>query len=185
MNELLEQARAFLQSRSPRERWLLVLSSCVLALIAVNALAVSPLDSRADRAAATATRLEAERTRALRIASDVRRIQGELVSVEKSIRPGEKVNLLSLLEQLASQAAIDKTQLESIKPKRPSDNEHYPETRVEVSLKGTTLKQMVDYLFLIENAPMLIIVRSLRIRSKSGDRDEVDAIFTVSTFERA
>ena len=44
---------------------------------------------------------------------------------------------------------------------------------------------MVDYLYLIENAPMLLIVRSLRIRSKSGERDEVDATFTVSTFERA
>ncbi len=185
MNEILARLRAYLEGRSPRERWLLVLSACVLSLILVRTLAVGPLDARAALAETEAARLETERTRALRIASDVRPIQGELIAVEKSIRPGAKVNLLSLMERLASDATISKTQLQSIKPKRPSGNPRYPETRVEVSLKGTTLKQTVDFLYLIENAPMLLIVRSLRIKIRGGAGDEIDATFTVSTFERA
>jgi hypothetical protein len=185
VKELLERIRSYLEDRSPRERWLLVLAVCVLALIAVNLVAIGPLATRAERAEAEASRLEAELTRALRIASEVRTVQGELIAVESSIRPGEKVNLLSLLEQLASQATINKNQLESIKPKRPSGNPRYPETRVEVSLKGTTLKQTVDFLYRIETAPMLLIVRALRIKSRGGPANEVDAIFTVSTFERA
>lgn len=185
MNDLLAPIRAYLDGRSLRERWLLVLGGCVAALIVVNLLAIGPLEGRATSAETDAALLERQLTRALQIASQVRSVQGELVAVERNIRPGAKVNLLSLLEKLASEATISKEQLESIKPKRPSGNPRYPETRVEVSLKGTTLGQTVDFLYRIESNPMLLIVRSLRIRNRGGPSGQVDATFTVSTFERA
>ena len=76
-------------------------------------------------------------------------------------------------------------QLESIKPKQPSGNARYPETRVEVSLKGATLKQMVQYLYAIESAPVLLIIRSLRVKAREDDSGLIDVSFSVSSFERA
>jgi hypothetical protein len=52
-------------------------------------------------------------------------------------------------------------------------------------MRGATLAQLTDYLYRIEHAPMLLIVRSLRIRARGGEESLVDAVFSVSTFERA
>ena len=184
MSSLLATLRAYLAERKPRERWLLVLAVLVLSAIILDLVLINPLSERADRAQARATQLERDVARALRIASEVRMLQGELASVEPRIRSGERTNLLSELEKLAAAAAIGESQLESIRERRVSANPRYPETRVEVSLRGATLQQAVDYLYRIETAPILLIVRSLRMRARGGPEELIDVQFAVSTFER-
>jgi hypothetical protein len=183
--DLVEPLRRRLEARTLRERWLLVAGACALALTAVYVFAISPLHERADRARAEALRLDADVTRTLQIASTILPLQADLARVEQRIQPGEKTNLLSVLEALASESRIGKENLESISPKRPSGNARYPETRVEVTLRDATLAQLVDYLYRIEHAPTLLIVRSLRIRARGGEESRIDAVFSVSTFERA
>jgi hypothetical protein len=79
-----------------------------------------------------------------------------------------------------------KDQLDSIKPKQPSGNPAFPETRVEVSLSGATLEQLIQLLYRIETAPLHLIVRSLRIKAQGGkDSTLLDVRFAVSSFERA
>jgi type II secretory pathway component PulM len=173
-----------LAERKPRERWLIVLVGLVLSAIVIDLAVIDPLSERADLAEAKAAQLERDVARALRIASEVRMLQGELASVEPRIRSGERTNLLSELEKMAAAAAISESQLESIKERRASANPRYPETRVEVSLRGATLQQAVDYLYRIETAPILLIVRSLRLRARGGPEELVDVQFAVSTFER-
>ncbi len=182
MNALLTPVREYLAKLAPRERWLLVLAVCLLSAIFLDLALIRPLSARVDAAEARSTQLERDVARALRIASDVRLLQGELASVERRIRPGERTNLLSELERMAAAAAITDGQLESIKERGASANSLYPETRVEVSIKGVSLQQIVDYLYRIETAPILLIVRSLRVRARGGPR--VDVQFSVSTFER-
>ena len=52
------------------------------------------------------------------------------------------------------------------------------------SLKGTSLGQTVDFLYLIENASAHLIIRSIRIRAR-GEEKLLDVSFSVSSFERA
>jgi hypothetical protein len=85
---------------------------------------------------------------------------------------------------MAEQAQV-KDALDSIKPKKPSGNERYPETRVEVQLKGATLKQTVQLLYRIETAPVPLIVRSLRIKNRPDGSGRLDVSLSVSSFERA
>lgn len=184
MNLLLERLRSLLASRTPRERWLLVLAGCVLGVVGVWAVGVLPLTSRLAPAAAESARLELELTRALRMAADVRALQGELSQVESRIEPGESTNLFSLLESLAQTAQV-KDRLESIKPKQASGNERYPETRYEVSLNGATLEQAVRYLHAIESAPMPLIIRSIRLRARPDESGLLDVSFSVSSFTKA
>ena len=185
MNSFLTPLRTYLAGLSPRESWLLILGACLLGAIVFDLFLIRPMSARAELAEAKTVQLERDVARALRIAGEVRLLQGELVSVEKRIRPGERTNLLSELEKLAADAAIGAGQLESIKERGASANPRYPETRVEVSLKGTTVQQTVDYLYRIETAPILLIIRSLRVKARGGDEQLVDVQFSVSTFERA
>ncbi len=187
MNELFDKLRLYLASRSARERWVLVACGCAIAFLFVYLGIIVPLQEGAAGADARVTQLEGERTRALRIAAEMRAIQGELAEVEATIQPGAQTNLIALLSTLAAEAKISQEQLESIEPKQPSANAKYPETRAEVRLRGTSLEQIVGFLHRIETSSSHLIVRSLKIRTR-GDGDSgpvLDVSFSVSSFERA
>jgi type II secretory pathway component PulM len=184
VNRLWAPIAAYLRSRSPREIALLAAAAGVVTAVLVQVAIVSPLRARIVRANSRVERLETELLRATGMAGDVRRLQGELGAAEARIEPGQKTNLLTLLESLAEEAGA-KGQLESIKPRPASDNPAYPETRVEVSLKGATLEQAVRFLYRIETAPMHLIVRSIRIKSRADDSGLLDVSFSVSSFVRA
>jgi hypothetical protein len=187
VNALLATVRRYLAERSPRELWLLVAAGCVAALLFVYGVFVSPLSAKAAATNARTAELEQQVTRALQLAAEMRGLQGELADVESRIQPGAKTNLIAALSNLAAQAKISQEQLESIEPKQPSANAKYPETRAEVRLKGTSLAQAVDFLYRIENSTSHLIVRSLKMRSRtdaSGDA-VLDVSFSVSSFERA
>ncbi len=183
MNELWERALAHLRSRSARERWLLGGAAALLFALLLHRSLIQPLQADVAAAAARIEALEGQLARATRIAADVRRLQGELSAVEARIEPGVSANLLSLLESLAGEAQI-KDRLESIKPKQGSANPRYPETRVEVSLKGATLAQTVQFLHKIETASMHLIVHSIRIKARPGGDRLLDVSFSVSSFEK-
>jgi type II secretory pathway component PulM len=184
VNELWDRASAWLRSRAPREQWLLGGGLALLLLVVVHVAIAQPLQADVRAAEARIATLETELTRAIRMAGDVRRLRAALEAVEGRIEPGASANLFSLLESLADQAQI-KDRLESIKPKQGTSNARYPETRVEVSLKGATLAQTVQFLHQIENAPMHLIVNSIRIKARGGADKLLDVSFAVSAFEKA
>jgi type II secretory pathway component PulM len=184
VSELLAPLRRFLQERSPRERWLIVLAICALVLIGLDALVLSPLRARAERLQSEAQQLATDLLRAAQVAREVRLLNAQVAAVEARIRPGEKTNLFTLLESLATKAGV-KDQLESIKPKQPSGNERFPETRVEVSLKAASLAQTVRFLHEIEASPLHLIVRSLRIKTRGDPQNLLEVSFSVSSYTRA
>ncbi len=185
MKELLERLRALLQQRTERELWGIVVLSCMAALVLVHQGWAAPLQSRAKGLDQEIEQLKEQMQLAERVVRNVRDLQSELVAVEKAINKEEKIPLLSLLEELAKAAGLTESQLESITPRPSSPNERYPETRVEVRLKGATLPQTIAFLFKIEVAQLHLIVRSLRIQTRGKQDQVLDVSFSVSSFERA
>lgn len=187
VTELWERARRYvvrtLEGRSARERWLLVGIAGFLATMLVQAAVVSPLKARTEAAKTEADRLETGLQRAARLAPEIRRLQQEIAQVESKIQPGAQTNLLQLLEQIA-EAAQMRDRLESVKPKRASGNDQYPESRAEVQLRGATLPQLVQFLYRIQTADLYLIVRSLSIKSRNDDTQLLDVSFSVSSFQR-
>jgi chromosome segregation ATPase len=149
----------------------------------VQAAVVSPLKARTEAAKTEADRLETGLQRAARLAPEIRRLQQEIAQVESKIQPGAQTNLLQLLEQIA-EAAQMRDRLESVKPKRASGNDQYPESRAEVQLRGATLPQLVQFLYRIQTADLYLIVRSLSIKSRNDDTQLLDVSFSVSSFQR-
>jgi type II secretory pathway component PulM len=83
VNELLAPLRRYLAGRSARERWLLVAGACVIAFLVVYLGMIVPLQEGAAGADQRVVQLEGERARALRIAAEMREIQGELASSKR------------------------------------------------------------------------------------------------------
>lgn len=127
--------------------------------------------SAAERDLATADRLQ----RALS------EIQGRLGTVENRIREGPKGNIFTTLEDLARQSAV---KVESMEPQAAPAQEHYKETKVQVVLKQVTLAQAVAFLHGVESSQQLLSVKSLRIRTRAEQKENMlDVTFTVSSFE--
>ena len=181
MSELGKRLDDWLGQRSERERWIILGAGCVLAFLIVLLFVANPMQQKIRNARNQNQELSSQLLRTERTANELRSLRNDLKRVEERIKPGEKTNLLTLLEKLAADAAI-KDQLESVKPKQASGNALYPETRVEVSIRGATLKQTVQFLHQIETASVLLIVRSLRIKTR--DDAALDVSFSVSSFER-
>jgi Tfp pilus assembly protein PilO len=188
MNEQIEKIRAQILERyaqtTARERWLLVLVVGVVTVFLVQAVLVSPLQASARASEQRVEELGGQIQRAQRIAQEIQLLNGQIATVEQRIQSGAKTNLFSLLEEFAQQAEM-KDRLESIKPKPPGGNARYPETRVEVSLRGATLAQTVSFLYRIETAPLYLIVRSIRMKSRGDKSNLLDVTFSVSSFERS
>jgi len=101
---------------------------------------------------------------------------------EKSQRRGKNFPLFSHLESLAAKTLI-KGNIASMKPQSTSIGEHYTESSVAVKLESITTRQLVDYLFRIENSEAFLRIKRLHLKKRHDNPKYLDATFLVSTYE--
>ena len=180
MKELWRRLVVAFEGLSRNERLLVSLAGGLLALTLVWLVLVMPLLGSARQLAASAEAAEqqVEAVRALRTRFD--EVNGRLQSVEEHIRGGPSGEIFTSLEQMASQSAV---RIDSMEPRTSPASEEYRETKVQVSLKGVTLAQLVAFLSNLDDAPQMLSVKSLRIRTRADKPELLDVTFTVSSFE--
>jgi general secretion pathway protein M len=180
VKELWGRLRALYESRPPRERQIVAAAGALLVITLVFFGAVRPLLGAATAAArrADAAESEVQAVRALRERYD--EVNGRLSAVETRIHGGPKGEIFTTLEDLAKQSAVT---VASMEPRTSPASDAYRETKVEVELKSVTLAQVVKYLHEIENAPQLLSIKSLRLRTRRDQPEMLDVTFTVSSFE--
>jgi hypothetical protein len=100
----------------------------------------------------------------------------------KARRRGKGFSLFSHLESLAGKTRI-KGNIASMKPQSSPVGEQYKESSVEVKLESITTKQLVDYLFNIEDNEAFIRIKRLHLKKRHDNPKYLDATFLVSTYE--
>ncbi|UCD70839.1 MAG: type II secretion system protein M [Syntrophobacterales bacterium] len=100
----------------------------------------------------------------------------------KARRRGKAFSLFSHLESLAGKTRI-KGNIASMKPQSTPIGEHYKESSVAVKLENITTKQLVDYLFLIENSEAFLQIKKLHLKKRHDNPKYLDATFLISTYE--
>lgn len=181
MSGLLDRLRNALASLAPRERLLLGGAGSVLLLTVLWLAVALPAISSVRDAEERVANAERDLATARRLQGTLAEIQGRLGTVEKRIREGPKGNIFTTLEDLARQSAV---KVESMEPQAAPAQDHYKETKVQVVLKQVTLAQAVAFLHGVESSPQLLSVKSLRIRTRAEQKEDMlDVTFTVSSFE--
>ncbi len=181
MNALLSRITDAWHDLSAREQILLAAAG---ALTVVAVLVVGIIQPIVGYAGQVGTRVEAAEQQLvamnrLRRQYDV--VNASLSKVEERISANiEKRNLLTLLETLADASSV---KVNSMEERKAQDDAKYKETRVEVRLKGVTLRDTVSYLHAIESSDQLLTVKSLRVKNRSDSSDLLDVTFNVSTFD--
>lgn len=97
-------------------------------------------------------------------------------------RGGKAFPLFSHLESLANKTRI-KANIASMKPRSTPVGENYKESSVEVKLENVNTKQLVDYLYLIENSGAFLKIKRLHVKKRHDNPEYLDATFLISTYE--
>ena len=100
----------------------------------------------------------------------------------KARRSKRGFSLFSHLESLAGRTRI-KGNIASMKPQSTPLGGDYKETSVEVKLENITTKQLVDYLFRIENSEAFVRIKRLHLKKRTDNPQYLNAAFLVSTYE--
>jgi type II secretory pathway component PulM len=181
VKELWRRVTAAFEGLSRNERLLVSAAGGLLAVTLLWFAVAMPLLAAARNAAQSAATAEqqVEMVRALRARFD--EVNGRLGAVEARIQSGPQGEIFTTLEQMASQSAV---KIDSMEPRTSPASTEYRETKVQVSLKGVTLAQVVGLLTRIDTAPQMLSIKSLRVRTRADKQDLLDVTFTVSSFEK-
>lgn len=189
MSELLRRVQVLWDGLAQREQVLVGFAGVAAGFALLVFGVVMPVMAATESAAARAENAEYELATMQRMRRDWDGLHVRLDRVETKIlasRDGQ--SLLTLLESLAARAGVKPTSMEK---RQSGESEQYEETKVEVTLKGVSLKQAVSYLASIESADQPLSVKSLRIKrrpsrargAKKEAAEEIDVTFSVSAFK--
>jgi len=189
MSELLRRVQVLWDGLAQREQVLVGFAGVAAGFALLVFGVVMPVMAATESAAARAENAEYELATMQRMRRDWDGLHVRLDRVETKIlasRDGQ--SLLTLLESLAARAGVKPTSMEK---RQSGESEQYEETKVEVTLKGVSLKQAVSYLASIESADQPLSVKSLRIKrrpsrargAKNEAAEQIDVTFSVSAFK--
>jgi general secretion pathway protein M len=88
--------------------------------------------------------------------------------------------LFSFLEQAAGRATV-KDHIKYMKPSDSQGSDRLKESMVEMKLDRINLRQLVDYLYLIESPEQVVSIKRLSITDSKGAAGYLDAVMQVLT----
>jgi hypothetical protein len=166
-----------------REKVVLGLGALLAAIILAYALIITPymkkmelLDRRIDQKTKELREISTLSQEYLEIKRRMQELKG------KAGKRGKSFPLFSHLESLAAKTLI-RGNIASMKPQSAPIGEHYRESSVAVKLESITTRQLVDYLFRIENSEAFLRIKRLHLKKRHDNPKYLDATFLVSTYE--
>ena len=116
------------------------------------------------------------------LAQEYMEIKEHMEQLKGKARKKRGFSLFSHLEGLAGRNRI-KGNIASMKPQSTPMGGEYKETSVEVKLESITTRQLVDYLFGIEDSEAYVRIKRLHLKKRTDNPQYLDATFLVSTSE--
>ena len=90
--------------------------------------------------------------------------------------------LFSYLERKAGEAGV-KTNIRSINPLKSSASGAYEEATVEMKIDKLTMKQLTDFLYLVESREDLIRIRKISIAKMKESPEYLSALIQIFTYQ--
>lgn len=183
--ELLKNLNAeaigeFLGRLNQRERYIVYACAgglgllIVLVLITTAMATLSGMETKIEQRRDDVRRMQTLRGKFAEIDNELRRLEG-IIS-----RTGAGFSITTYLENLAKENGV---QIQSVSEKMAPPNNLYTERQVEVNLKQIYLRNLIDFLYRIENSPQLLRIKTLQIKPNYSNPLYLNVVFSVSTFE--
>ena len=165
-----------------REKYLIALAVCVIVFAVLIQLVVMPLVDGRERMQDSVAAKEINLQEIVRLSQEFEAIKqdSETLTQRLASRP-QNFTLFSFLEKAAGKSGV-KSNIKYMKPSASTGKGPFKESLVEMKLERITLKQMVDYLKLIESPDDIVSVKRISVQSNKKETQYLDAILQVLTF---
>ena len=184
VNNAVRSARERLAqiSSTERDRRAVIIGAAGLCLLILY-IVFHSISSGTDRLEKRVTQLETELGRIQELKTEYEDSEKKIAVLSSKIKE-ENEPLISIVEQILLSENLDRKNF-SIRDVnlRTSDSEDFYEERsIDVELKNISLKDLVDVLYKIQNAPSFLKVSDLNLSTKFDRSDSLTVKLRVSTF---
>lgn len=173
----------FLMRLSSRERWVLGGGAILGFLLVVYFSLLGPTLERMALLDRLIPQKEKELQDFARLQEEYRTISQGIQEVQRRIPAANQFSPLSFLEETAARNQI-RSNIAYIRPMVPQLQEPYREIPVEVKVENVTLARIVPFLTSIENAPFVLRIKRLSMKTRFSDPTFMDITFVVSSYEK-
>ncbi|MBW2636387.1 MAG: type II secretion system protein M [Deltaproteobacteria bacterium] len=117
------------------------------------------------------------------LSADYRALQGGSLDINQALsRRSKDFTLFSFLEKQAGKAGV-KQNIKYMKPSTSVETGPYTESSVEMKLDNITLKQLVEYLHLVESRKQLVSVKRISVKQAKGAEEYLTALVHLITYQ--
>lgn len=166
---------------NPREQTFAMAAAAVVVILVL----VLPVTVASSRIASLEREADKGRTQlreVMRALEDYDQNAAKLKQMRVSIGGGFDSSISTTLETLAEQNGL-KDRIDSLKERAAAPSEVFDEASVDVRLRKVTLNELINYLHAIENNPSTTLnLKSLSVKTRFDNKQELDVSFTVSTY---
>lgn len=168
-------------SSTERDRRAVIIGGAGLCLLILY-IVFHSISSGTDRLEKRVVQLETELGRIQELKTEYEESQKKIAVLSSKIKE-EDEPLISIVEQILLSENLDRKNF-SIRDVnlRTSTEDFYEERSIDVELKNISLKDLVDVLYKVQNAPSFLKVSNLNLSTKFDRSDSLTVKLRVSTF---
>lgn len=170
-------------STTERDRRAIIIGAAGLCLLVLY-LIFQSFSSGTDRMEKRVSQLESELIRIEGLRSEYLQSKKRISELSSEIREEEEP-LISVVERILLDENLERKNfsIKDVNLRTSQSEDFYQEKSIDVELKNLSLKDLVDILYKIQNAPSFLKVSNLNINTKFDKSDSMTVKLRVSTFE--
>ena len=170
---------------SRRDRKVLAVGGVIVLLFLVLQFGILPLLDSRDRLKKGLAAREKAMVEMHDLQARYRELHGKANALQEQLGGREAgFSLFSFLEQMAAQSAVKKN-IAYMKPSETAgDDGPFKEVLVEIKLQDVSLKQLVDFLQLIEAPDKIVALKRISVQEGKKEEGTLDVIMQVVSLDR-
>lgn len=170
-----------LQNLGARERIFVVGGVVALLLTILYAIVIDPLTTQSVQLDRRIVKTQRDVRELYTLQRQYQAHKEVLDNINAKLQRQKNFAIFSHLEKLAGDTGI-RGKIVYMKPTVSTSSDAYEEESVEIKMEGVTLKQLIRYLYQVENSPQFLKIKRLHIKPRFDNRQLLTATFRVSTF---
>ena len=185
--DLFYRLKNFFETRSRREQLFLLAAGVVVAGFLLYGLIRLPFTYQARMGSLDRLifQKEADLKQLAELKAQYQKLNDQVSQIEAKISQNQQgFSLLSYLEEVATNVHI-RSNIAYMRPQSLPLSGGYREVAVEVKVENAPLDQIIRLLTALEQSPHLLKVRRLHLKTRFADPNFLDAVFLLSTYEKA
>jgi general secretion pathway protein M len=185
--EFIQRMRDYLETRSQREKVVLLAGGVIVAGLLLYSLIQLPFSymERMETLDRLILQKEDDLKQLTALKTQYQKLHERIGRIETRIAQDRQgFSLLSYLEEVATASKI-RSNIAYMRPQTMPQSGGYREMAVEVKVENAPLGQIVRLLTALEQSPHVLKVRRLHLKTRFADPNYLDAVFLLSTYEKA